>query len=137
MRGIIVLIIASTRQIKPCQLGNDFSELRYEDEIQALNAAAELKPLVVLLHYSVRGNDTCHYIDLLLRENPLGKIVVIAENLAEERILDVLVSGAKGYMEQQDWHKFSNKMLKVVFDGEAWISRKMVAKFLDRLRKNV
>lgn len=135
MSGIIVLIVGNTRYITSIPINDDFSLLRYDDEIQALNAVAEFKPPIVLLHYSVRGNETCAYIDLLLRENPMSKIVVIAENLAEETILDILVSGAKGYMEQQNWHKLGHKMLKVVSDGEAWISRKMVARLLDRLRQ--
>lgn len=132
----IVQIIDSAQQLTPFVIDNDFSEQRFDDEIQALNAAAEIKPQIILLHYAVRKKRTGCYIGLLLRESPISKIVIIAENLAEDAILDVLIAGAKGYMEQRDMQKLGNKMLKAVQEGEAWIGRKTVAKLLDRLRLN-
>lgn len=137
MSKIIVQIINGMQRFAPFITDNAFSEQRFDDEIQALNATAEIKPQIILLHYAVRKQETGSYIDLLLRESPMSKIVIVAESLAEDAILDILLAGAKGYIEQRDMQKLGNKMLKSIQEGEAWIGRKMVAKLLDRLRNNL
>lgn len=134
MNKTSVHIIGNTRQVAAFEVSSGFEIQRFEDVIQALNAAAELRPQIILLHYAMRKEQTVNYIRLLLRESSASKIVIIVENLEDDAILDMLIAGAKGYMEQPEVDKFGDKMLRAIRLGEAWISRKMVAKLLDRLR---
>jgi DNA-binding NarL/FixJ family response regulator len=59
---------------------------------------------------------------------------VIAEKLTDEEVLDCLMAGAKGYLQIDDVDKFINKVIQAIRADEAWITRRMVAKLLDRLR---
>jgi DNA-binding NarL/FixJ family response regulator len=106
----------------------------YTDEIQALNAAEQQQPELILLNFSMRGRETPEYIGLLLTAGVNTRIVVIGENTSEEHIVSCLLAGAIGYQESQQLHEYIAKMINVVVDGEAWISRKMIAHLLATLR---
>ncbi len=104
-----------------------------EDEVQALNAVEKIKPSVILLDYNLRQTETNEYIKLLLGVSKDSKIVVIAEQLKDEAIFACLIAGAKGYQNIQQLSDYSEKMINVIDKGEAWITRRMVAKLLDVL----
>jgi DNA-binding NarL/FixJ family response regulator len=137
MNRTSVHIIGGMRHVTPFEAsgGCGFEIQCYEDEIEALNAAIKHRPQIILLHYAIRMEQTVCYIELLLRESPVSKIVIIGENLDDDAILDMLIAGANGYMELAEVKKFGNKMLLAIRRGEAWIGRKMVGKLLDRLRR--
>ena len=105
-----------------------------DDERLALRAIARLKPAVVLLHYDIHSDETGKYIRLLLKQSRKSKIIVIANNIAEEEILDCFMAGAKGFMPVTDINRFLNKAIKAVSKGEAWIKRHLVAGLFASLR---
>jgi DNA-binding NarL/FixJ family response regulator len=105
----------------------------HDDEIRALNAAELLKPEIIMLNYTVPANNTVEFIALLCRVSEHSKIVLIAQDLADDEIIDCLLAGAKGYLQINEMQKFINKLIPAVHTGEAWITRRMVAKLIDRL----
>ena len=131
---ISVLIIDKAEQIKPI-VSDSIADLSlYIDEIQALNAIENKQPSVVLLNYAVREEETADYIKLILKVSIDCKIVVIANELSQENILNCLIAGAKGYQEINQLSIYADKLIKVIDAGEAWITRRMVAILLEILR---
>jgi DNA-binding NarL/FixJ family response regulator len=131
---ISVLIIDNAEQIKPI-VSDSIADLSlYIDEIQALNAIENKQPSVVLLNYAVREEETADYIKLILKVSIDCKIVVIANELSQENILNCLIAGAKGYQEINQLSIYADKLIKVIDAGEAWITRRMVAILLEILR---
>ena len=131
---INVLIIDNAEEIKPVLSGTVANIALYTDEVQALNALEKKRFSVILLNYAVRKEETAEYIRLILKASMDCKIVVIAEELSQEKILNCLTAGAKGYQENKQLDCYVDKLIKVVDAGEAWISRYMVAVLLDTLR---
>lgn len=107
----------------------------YDDEIRALNTVVWKKPDIILLNYAVQNNNTAAFISLLSNANEQSKIVLIAPALTDDEILDCLIAGATGFLEINEMPKFINKLLPAVHAGEAWITRRMVAKLIARLRQ--
>lgn len=108
----------------------------HQDEIKALWAVERYKPIVVVLHYGLRERGTAEYIALLNAASPGTKIIFIAPELADHEVIDCLVSGAQGYLRNADLSKLINKAIKSVRRGEAWISRRLSAVILEKLRNN-
>ena len=131
---ISVLIIDNAEQIKPIVSDSIVDISLYIDEIQALNAIENKQPSVVLLNYAVREEETADYIKLILKVSIDCKIVVIANELSQENILNCLIAGAKGYQEINQLSIYADKLIKVIDAGEAWITRRMVAILLEILR---
>lgn len=106
----------------------------HQDEIKALLAVERDKPVVVVLHYGLRERGTAEYIALLNAASPGSKIIFIAPELADQEVLDCLLSGAQGYLLKTDLADFINKAIKSVRQGEAWLSRRMSTLLLEKLR---
>jgi len=134
---INVQIIGNAEQIKQAIMGEEMCISFLEDEVQALNAVEKLKPSVILLEYGLRKAETDDYIKLLLNVSADSKVVVIADELNDEGIFACLVAGARGYQNLNELSGYAVKMIKVVDAGEAWISRRMVAKLLDALMQEM
>jgi len=130
---INVQVIGISEQIKQVLESEGLCVSFYDDEVQALNAVEQAQPSVILLNYDVRGLETENYIKLLLNVSKNSKIVVLADELGDEGVLVCLIAGAKGYQEINQLNNYLVKIIKVIDAGEAWITRRMVAKLLDVL----
>jgi len=107
----------------------------YSDEIQALNAAEQRCPDLVLLNYSVRDQHTPEYVALLLNASPGTRVVVVGDGLSDDAIIYCLLAGAKGYQNGLQLKDYLDRLIKAVAAGEAWVSRKLVTHLLDVLRQ--
>ncbi len=106
----------------------------HHDEIVALHYTAELQPDMILLDYQISGQDTTDLISFLFQKSPDSKIIVLGNKLSQEQILNCLLSGANGYLAHHSIEQHILKAIRVVLAGEIWITRKMTAVLLDRLR---
>jgi DNA-binding NarL/FixJ family response regulator len=130
---ISVQVIGITKQLKQIVTSKEKHASFLDDEIRALNTVEKTKPAVILLDYNLRNAETSEYIKLLLNVSEKSKIVVIADGLRDKEIFACLTAGAKGYQEIKTLSDYVVKMVKVVDAGEAWITRRMVARLLDVL----
>jgi len=105
----------------------------FDDDVQALNATEQVQPSVILLNFCIRQAETCDYISLLLKASADTKVVVVANKLSDDEILACLIAGAKGYQDLNQLNHYAEKMVKVIDAGEAWVTRRVVAKLLDVL----
>ena len=99
-----------------------------------LNYAAQYKPDIILLDYTVPVNHVLIIVNLLIQESPRSKIILIGESLSDELILDYLANGVYGYLPVNTMKVFLTKAVTAVHSGEAWISRKIAALLIVRLR---
>jgi DNA-binding NarL/FixJ family response regulator len=107
----------------------------YENEIRALNAVESSKPSIIIVNYNIHKSATMELVSLLFKASLQSKIVLIAPELSDDEILNYLVIGTKGYLQIDEVEKFINKLIRVITDGEAWISRRMVSKLLTKLHR--
>ncbi len=131
---INVLIIDNSEEIKPVLSSTVANIALYSDEVLALNAVEKKQSSVVLLNYAVRKAETVEFIKLIQQADTSCKVVVIAEELSQEKILNCLIAGANGYQEITQLDFYADKLIKVIDAGEAWIARCMVTILLDNLR---
>lgn len=131
---ISVHIIDDTLKIKGALGDFESNILVSEGKDVAINVVEKIQPDVVLLNFNVAKQDTSNCIRLILTVSPESKIVIIADKLEEEELINCLLAGAKGYQEIQQLDTYVGKLITVVFDGEAWVTRKMVSILLDKLR---
>jgi DNA-binding NarL/FixJ family response regulator len=134
---ISVQIIGIAQQLKQVVTDEGMCVSFFDDEVKALNAVEKTKPSVILLEYGLRKAETDDYIKLLLNVSTESKVVVIADELNEEDIFACLIAGARGYQNINGLSEYAVKMIKVVDAGEAWITRRMVAKLLDALMQEM
>lgn len=123
-----IFVIDDSEQLAPFFLGIDADISYFSDEIKALNAVETQKPDLIFLNYAMRGGQTPEYIQLLLEETATTKVVVIGNKTSEDEVFRCLLTGAKGYQEKKQLSRYIDKLVHVVAQGEAWISRKMVAR---------
>lgn len=130
-----ILVIDNAGQISAALCAKKTELICFSDEIQALNAA-EQQPELIILNYAVQREQTPDYIRLLIAASPVSNLVVVGDNVHEDDVFRCLLSGAKGFQELQQLPHYSDKLVRVVMQGEAWVSRKMVARLLDEIRQS-
>lgn len=94
------------------------------------------RPAIVFVGFELLKDDAFRYIEYLYRIIPDTPIILTAGQLEDDRILDCLAAGARGYLEINEAEKFIDKLISVVLNGEAWVSRRLVAKLLRRLQNS-
>ena len=101
---------------------------------QALAAAMKYKPKVLLLDLALaqpaRGSSM---LSAISRNLPRTTVILLTSGSSENRILEALCCGARGFIVTKKLRNFLPKAVRVVHAGEAWVPRKMVAKIIDRL----
>jgi len=131
-----IQVIDNIGQIQPLLLMAEADVAFFSDEIQALNAAEQLQPGLILLNFALRGSETADYTNLLLAASPASNIIIIGDDLHEDQIVNCVLAGAKGYQNSRSLAAYIDKMIRVVAAGEAWLSRKLVAYLLDAIHQN-
>ncbi|MEC4747636.1 hypothetical protein [Methylomicrobium sp. Wu6] len=106
----------------------------FDDPLVAYRCIETAKPAIVFVGFDLLKDDTPPYISYLYRIIPDSPIILTAGRLDDRSILDCLAAGARGYLERNDAEKFIDKLISAVLNGEAWISRRLVAKLLQRLQ---
>lgn len=107
----------------------------YDDVVCALNAIEISKPPIILVNQNIHKDSIAEYISILSNASRDSRIVLIGSELTDEDILDCLASGSKGYLQINEVEPLINKLINVIIAGEAWISRRLVLKLLERLNR--
>jgi len=129
-----ILVVDNADQIAACLVAVDAEIACHIDEIQALNVAEQFQPDLILLNYAVQGTKSAEYVRLLLDAAPQANVVVLAEIIAEEVLIRCVLSGAKGFQELKQFPQYCDRLVRAISEGEAWLSRKLVAKLIDSVR---
>ena len=103
--------------------------------LETASAAEKLKPSVLLLDMSLMDGDVTALLAVLGRKTPRTRVLLLVGGAPKPRVLDALSHGARGYLEPRTMRTFLPRAVRAVNAGEAWVSRKMVAKIMDRLAR--
>lgn len=101
--------------------------------LEAVSATARLKPRVVLLDLKLSSEFGATLIAVVRRKSLRTRVILLAGRASESRILEALSHGAVGAISKKDIARFLPEALVAVAAGEAWMSRKMIPKIMDRL----
>jgi DNA-binding NarL/FixJ family response regulator len=128
-----VLIIEKRDQIKQAFLNEKVYTVVSNNKAQALNMVTESEPLVLLLDYSFMQIETVSYIKALRAKCSHCKIIVIGDALSDKEVLNCLIAGAIGYQNLDRLREYASKLIEAINAGEAWITRRLTAKLLEKL----
>ena len=100
--------------------------------LEAMTAAAKLKPRVLLLDPSVAGEGVS-LVSTILEKSPKTRIILLSERASDADILDALSQGALGYLAKPALPTYLTKAVRAVAAGQAWVPRRMVGRLIDQL----
>ncbi|HEY3174112.1 MAG TPA: response regulator [Thermoanaerobaculia bacterium] len=101
--------------------------------LEAVSATAKLKPRVVLLDLELSSEFGASLIAVVRRKSARTRVILLVGRASEERILEALSHGAVGCVTKKNISRFLPEALEAVSSGEAWMSRKLIPKIMDRL----
>jgi len=108
---------------------------RARSGLEDLSSLAKLKPRILLISLNLFKENEIADIYFLRQISPQTKVILLTRRGPETRILKALSYGARGYIEEKFLETFLAKAVRHVDAGEAWVSRKMVAKIIERLAR--
>ena len=101
--------------------------------LEAVSATARLKPRVVLLDLKLSTEFGATLVSVLRRKSARTRVILLVGRAPEAKILEALSHGAVGCVTKKDLARFLPEALVAVSSGEAWMSRKLIPKIMDRL----
>ncbi len=101
--------------------------------LEAVSMTGRLKPRVVLLDLNLSSEFGASLISVLRRKNSRTRVILLVGRASEARIIEALSHGAVGCVTKKDMSRFLPEALEAVAAGEAWMSRKLIPKIMDRL----
>ena len=101
--------------------------------IEAVSMTGRLKPRVVLLDLNLSSELGATLISVLRRKSPRTRVILLVGRASEARIIEALSHGAVGCVDKKYMARFLPEALEAVSSGEAWMSRKLIPKIMDRL----
>jgi DNA-binding NarL/FixJ family response regulator len=122
---------AATRAIQPLRGMRVVGEAR--TGIEAVTLTGRLKPRVVLLDLSLSSEFGPSLISVLRRKSSRSRVILLVGRASEARIIEALSHGAVGCVSKKAMSRFLPEALEAVAAGEAWMSRKLIPKIMDRL----
>jgi DNA-binding NarL/FixJ family response regulator len=108
----------------------------FDDPLAAYQFIETSRPAIVFVGFELLNDDAARYIEYLYRIIPQSPIILTAGQLEDDKILDCLARGARGFLKNNEAEKFIDKLISVVLNGEAWVSRRLVVKLLQRLQNS-
>jgi hypothetical protein len=61
-------------------------------------------------------------------------LVIIGAQIKEDEVIQCMIAGAKGFQEQAQLSFYAERLIQAILKGEAWLSRKSVARLIDSIR---
>ena len=99
--------------------------------LQAIDVISDLKPDVVLLDISMPELDGIQVIPIIKQKSPETKALMLTASMDQDKILEALKAGAKGYLSKNTTISGLIKAIKVVNKGQLWVERKLIAGYFN------
>lgn len=97
---------------------------------ESIDVIDSLKPDIVLLDIGVPGMDGMELIRTTKQKSPDAKVLILTATRDEAVIFAALRAGGKGYVSKNASVSDLRKAIQVVHQGEVWVERKLIARFL-------
>jgi DNA-binding NarL/FixJ family response regulator len=104
------------------------------DGAEAIDAADELQPDLILLDLSMPGMDGIAALPRLRDAAPSCEVVVLTASGTEENLLAAIRAGAAGYLLKSEAPERIAEFLRGVANGEAALSGAVARRLLDQVR---
>ncbi|HVE66165.1 MAG TPA: response regulator [Thermoanaerobaculia bacterium] len=101
--------------------------------LEAVTMTGRMKPRVVLLDLNLSSEFGASLISVLRRKSSRTRVILLVGRASEARIIEALSHGAVGCVTKKDMARFLPEALEAVASGEAWMSRRLIPKIMDRL----
>ena len=101
--------------------------------LEAVSLTGRLKPRVVLLDLNLSSEFGASLISVLRRKSSRTRVILLVGRASETRMIEALSHGAVGCVAKKYMSRFLPEALEAVASGEAWMSRKLIPKIMDRL----
>lgn len=105
------------------------------DGLEALVKARKLRPELILMDVTMPGSDGLEATQLIKREMPEVKIVMLTVSEEEEMLFEAIKSGAQGYLLKSIRSKDLLEMLRGAVRGEAAITPSLGGRILEEFRR--
>lgn len=102
---------------------------------EAVAKAADLRPDMILMDFSLPDSSGVDATRMILAEIPDCKIIFLTVHAEDERLIEAVRCGAKGYMLKNVPIKQLIQALKSAQEGQAAISRSMMAQVMGELAR--
>lgn len=102
---------------------------------EALAAARELMPDLILMDIDLPGMDGIEATRRLLAEMPYAKVVMLTVHDDDEKLFEAIKAGAQGYLVKSIRSAEMLDQLRGLSRGEAALSRAMAKRILDEFRR--
>jgi len=99
--------------------------------LQAIAVISDLKPDIVILDISLPEVSGIEVITSINQKSPDTKALMITHAMEEQAIIKAIRAGAKGYLSRNTNVSEIIKAIQVVHQGEFWVQRKLVSRFID------
>ncbi len=139
MEGPIRVVIADSHQLFRAGLGLLLSSEEgialvgeAADGLETIEVVSTLQPDVVLLDITMPGIDGVGIIRPIKQQSPATKPLMLTAARDEGLILKALRAGAKGYLSKDTTVSHLTKAIQAVHEGELWVDRKLVARFVEQ-----
>lgn len=98
---------------------------------QTIDAINKLEPDIILLDGTMPKMDGIEILPAIREKNLKTKALMITANKDESMIFNALKGGAKGFLSKDVSISDLIKAIKAVHNGEVWLERKLMARYLD------
>jgi len=99
--------------------------------LQAIDVITELQPDIVILDIHLPELNGIEVITIIKQKSADTRALMITHAKDEQAIIKAIRAGAKGYLSKNTNVSDIIKAIKVVHQGEFWVQRKLVTRFLD------
>ncbi len=103
---------------------------------ETISFISKVKPNIVLLDLDL-ALESGQLLQILRRESPRTKVILLTGAVSQARILKSLSYGVLGCIKNRDLASFLTTAVRVVDAGEAWVPRSLVSKILEQINKRL
>ena len=95
---------------------------------------SQLRPRILFINFDQSTEGDFALLGALQRECPETLVVLLTDKSAqEEQILEALANGARGCLNHEADPFYFLKAVRVVDQGEIWVTRRMLGKIMDKV----
>ncbi len=99
--------------------------------LDLVQSCEEFKFDILLLDVDLQGLHLTNILNLLKKNKKVKVILIINDNYDENKVINAIRSGVRGYLLKNSDSSGLIKAIKAVNEGELWVERKMMVKVLD------
>ena len=105
------------------------------DGVEAVNAASELSPDVIVMDVIMPGKDGVEACREIMESAPDTRVVMLTASTEEEAVIEAVAAGATGYLQKVSGMDRLLGTLKLVAAGEMQVPPEVVRRVFARIRR--